>query len=64
MVKIAFGSCYTSRFNNAEIFDRITQEEADLFVWLGDVAYLDKDRLFSGLTAEESLNTTKKDTYY
>ena len=52
-VKFAFGSCYGLWDHRSDIFDSISKEEADVFIWLGDVAYVDsKDLKFKGMPAE------------
>lgn len=43
LTKIAFGSCY-GQFNqsNPKIFTSITENDPDLFIWLGDAIYADE----------------------
>jgi len=58
ILKIAFGSCFGLRESN--IFESINKEEADMFIWLGDVTYHDGHR--GGDTEErmrERLQQTK-----
>ena len=40
-LRIAFGSCYGIYEKRSDIFDTIATDEPDLFIWLGDVAYVD-----------------------
>lgn len=42
--KIAFGSCYDSRFKNRDIFKYVLDDKPDYFVWLGDFAYISKSK--------------------
>ena len=42
-VKLAFGSCFKEYgFESGQIFDEISKNNLDAFIWLGDIAYLDK----------------------
>ena len=49
VIRIAFGSCFSwyDGADTAEIFDVIGRDEPDVFIWLGDAAYI--DRYKSGL---------------
>ena len=52
-LKFAFGSCFGLWDHRSDIFDSISKEEADVFIWLGDVAYVDSaDMKFNGMPAE------------
>lgn len=44
---IAFGSCYGIFGWESRIFETIAADEPDLFIWLGDVAYLDNPNPFN-----------------
>jgi alkaline phosphatase D len=48
------------------VFGQIAKEEPDLFIWLGDVAYLDNDYLVysTHLTPEYTFNSTKDTENY
>ena len=45
-IRVAFGSCYGIFTHTSDIFETIAAEKADLFVWLGDVAYVDHPKHF------------------
>ena len=40
-IRIAFGSCYGIRDFKSDIFETIADDKPDLWIWLGDVAYVD-----------------------
>ena len=40
-IKLAFGSCYGIRDKKSNIFETIVKDEPDVWIWLGDVAYVD-----------------------
>ena len=40
--KLAFGTCFKHvGFESGKIFDEISKNNPDAFLWLGDIAYLD-----------------------
>ena len=49
---MAFGSCYGIFSHTSDIFETIAEERPDLFVWLGDVAYVDNPRHFGPMPPE------------
>ena len=49
--RIAFGSCYGIFDKTSDIFQTIAQDEPDVFVWLGDAAYIDSPQDFSPMPA-------------
>ena len=45
-IKVSFGSCFKWNLDqDSSIFSQIKKHSPDVFVWLGDAAYLD-DMLF------------------
>eukprot|EP00347_Sterkiella_histriomuscorum_P005565 403356122 len=40
--RIGFGSCFDKKQKRTDIFKDINQENLDLWIWLGDFAYVDK----------------------
>ena len=44
-MRVAFGSCYGVFDHESDIFETIAKDDPDLFVWLGDVAYIDAPNL-------------------
>lgn len=40
-MKITFGSCFQMLDFKSQIFETIAQEDPDVFMWLGDAAYVD-----------------------
>lgn len=68
--RIAFGSCYGQfGVHNDQVWQAIRRQQADLFIWSGDVAYTDVFIPFYSryATREEwqyKLNTTKADPGY
>ena len=66
-LRIAFGSCYGIFDKRTDIFERIAGDEPDLFVWLGDVAYVDNPRHFGPMPPDyirERLEMTKQASGY
>lgn len=49
---MAFGSCYGIFSHQSDIFEQIAADEPDLFVWLGDVAYVDNPRHFGPMPVD------------
>lgn len=45
LTKIAFGSCSKQDMPEMQMWDEINAENADLWVWLGDIIYGDSDHL-------------------
>ena len=41
MLRVAFGSCYGYKDHDSNIFETVVKDDPDLFIWLGDVAYID-----------------------
>ena len=70
LLRIAFGSCYGLWDFQSNIFESIVLDEPDVWVWLGDAAYVDDQDLISvifhptkGATSEyveQRLNMTKE----
>ena len=70
-MKIAFGSCYGIWDFESNIFETIVKDKPDLWIWLGDVAYVDAPDIISmglrptkGTSAKfvsERLRMTKED---
>ena len=47
-LKLAFGSCFKDHgFESGQIFDEISKNNPDAFIWLGDIAYLDMPQMSS-----------------
>ena len=44
-LKIAFSSCYEQDKYNLEIWQSIQSKQPDLFIFLGDNAYIDSDEI-------------------
>ena len=42
-LKVSFGSCYGKPGFESNIFSTIAEGKPDLFVWLGDAAYVEED---------------------
>ena len=40
-IRVAFGSCYGKPGMTSRIFETVVADEPDLFIWLGDVSYVD-----------------------
>ena len=40
-IRLSFGSCYGIFSHTSDMFETIVDNSPDLFVWLGDVAYVD-----------------------
>ena len=51
-INLAFGSCYGIFSHTSDIFETIADQKPDLFVWLGDVAYVDNPRHFGPMPAD------------
>ena len=63
-LRIAFGTCYGIWDYESNIFEKIADEKPDVWIWLGDVAYVDNPKTFVGMPAEyvsERLRQTKED---
>jgi hypothetical protein len=64
-----FGSCFYGRFSTRlDIFKTIDQQNSDLWLWLGDAAYVDKhaivdywksSHIVNFTLAEEIFNTSR-----
>ena len=49
-MRIAFGSCYGIEDHKSNIFETIAEDKPDLWIWLGDAAYVDTgDTIWSSL---------------
>ena len=50
-MKIAFGSCYGIFTYRSDIFETLakSEERPDVFLWLGDAAYVDKSHIYPHL---------------
>ena len=60
-IRVAFGSCYGVFSHESDIFTTIAEDEPDLFVWLGDVAYVDApDIFFRGMPPEYVVERFKR----
>lgn len=67
--KIAFGSCFKFyRNQKTDVFKRISEHNPDVFLWLGDAAYIDNMPIVGYWTpeinmtkVEEKFNITKHD---
>lgn len=68
MDRIAFGSCFLASFSyRDDIFQTVTKTNPELFIWLGDAAYLDTINLnyfsptreFSADDAKQKYNKSK-----
>ena len=46
-MRIAFGSCYGIWDFESNIFETIADDQPDLWIWLGDVAYVDAHDIVS-----------------
>ena len=51
-LRIAFGSCYGIFSHESDIFNTIAADRPDLFIWLGDVAYVDNPKHFGPMPIE------------
>ncbi len=67
-IRVAFGSCYGIFSHKSDIFETVVKDDPDLFVWLGDVAYVDSQTLdFGAMPPEyikERFQMTKNATGY
>ena len=66
-LRIAFGSCYGLSFMDhrysSDIFTQISNESPDVFLWLGDAAYIDKSPVFrSGSVEKEEIQKRYQNT--
>ena len=71
-MRLSFGSCnkFTER-EESEIFSKITEQNPDAFVWLGDAAYIDIREFIhlwkpdtDPVSIARKFNNVKEDKYY
>ena len=63
-LRIVFASCYkVVRIENNTIFESIEQKKPDVFIWLGDVAYVDKRVLPPFVFAANKNETNIREIY-
>ena len=64
---MAFGSCYGIFSRSSDIFETVVEDSPDVFVWLGDVAYVDNPSHFGAMPTDyikERFEKTKNATGY
>ena len=75
ITSFAFGSCYNLKktISKYTIFNEISKTSADVFLWLGDAAYVDEPNLLyyykqthpnNWTRVEEIFNTSKSNKHY
>ena len=62
-LRIAFGSCYGIWDFKSNIFETIVKDKPDVWIWLGDVAYVDADDFVSLVTFDD-VGTSAKHIEY
>ena len=61
-IELAWGSCYGMKTHTSDIFETISRNRPDVFVWLGDVAYTDHPLHFAPMGVDyiqERLDQTR-----
>jgi hypothetical protein len=60
ITKFSFGSCYRGPYGwRSDIFHTISNNNPQLWLWLGDSAYVDKLTIFHYYRSTQDLNFTK-----
>ena len=62
-LRIAFGSCYGIWDFKSNIFETIVKDKPDVWIWLGDVAYVDAEDLISLVTFDDAGTSAKHIEY-